>query len=68
VRSLVGAPRYTSDVPGSPDTSREIRALQLAAIRSMTPERRIQIAIEMSEVAAQISAAGAARRAATADE
>jgi hypothetical protein len=34
----------------------------------MTPARRIQIAIEMSEVAAQIGAAGAARRAATADE
>lgn len=67
VGSHVGAPRYTSVVPGSPDTTEEVRQLQLAAIRSMTPARRIEIAIEMSELAAQISAAGADRRARTSD-
>jgi hypothetical protein len=34
----------------------------------MTPARRIQIAIEMSEVAAKISAAGAVRRATPPDK
>jgi hypothetical protein len=55
-------------VPEPSDTSAEVRQLQLNAIRSMTPARRIQIAIEMSEVAAKISAAGAVRRATTPDK
>ncbi|MFM7064481.1 MAG: hypothetical protein ACKO04_13470 [Actinomycetes bacterium] len=55
-------------MPGSPDTSEEVRQMQLAAVKAMPPSRRVQIAIEMSEVAARISAAGAARRAATPDK
>ncbi|MFZ4517402.1 MAG: hypothetical protein ACOYOP_03370 [Microthrixaceae bacterium] len=49
-------------MPEQRDTSDEVRELQLAAIRAMTPTRRIQVAIEMSELAARISAAGAAQR------
>jgi len=50
-------------VPTSPDTAEEARQLQLAAIRSMVPTHRVQAAVEMSELAAQISAAGASHRA-----
>ncbi|MFM7069108.1 MAG: hypothetical protein ACKOYM_06560 [Actinomycetes bacterium] len=52
-------------MPRSPDTSEEVRQLQIDAFRSMTPAQRIQLAVEMSEVAAQISASGASRRAGT---
>ena len=41
-----------------PDTDPEIRRRQLDAYRGMTPERRVELAIEMSEEARAISLAG----------
>lgn len=36
--------------------------MQIEAFRAMAPARRVQMAIEMSELAIQISSAGAERR------
>ncbi|HEY3143567.1 MAG TPA: hypothetical protein VGJ86_20695 [Acidimicrobiales bacterium] len=42
----------------SADTSPEIHALQLDVYRSMSPERRVSIAVEMSEEVFAIAASG----------
>jgi hypothetical protein len=46
----------------SADTSVEIRAMQVEAFKKMTPMRRVEMAIELSELTHSIHQAGVARR------
>lgn len=48
---------YSDDVR-SADTSPEIHALQIGVYRSMSPQRRLAIAVEMSEEVFEIAAGG----------
>jgi hypothetical protein len=44
------------------DTSDDVHQRQLAVIAALPPSRRVEQAVEMSELARQISSVGAARR------